>query len=128
MLCALHFQLRHESPITRVIHAENGRSRDTFWFLPEATSPDFGALTAKQCYQAYMGCGQLEAKNPEAYAVIEYMRAALANRVEILSAMKKHVDNSAIIATQIGNKTFFMPANPSPELEARMRRMVTDQT
>lgn len=120
-LFALGFKLRNGNPITRVI--DGGKQTDTFWFNNECGVGDFGTVTAKMVLDIWKGENKADA--PEGLArVIEYIRTAADNRRLMLAAIKQHVN--PLVIHHVDGRDVFLPLNASPELQAKMKRMIAD--
>jgi len=129
LLVTLGFKLRKEDPVVRVI-SEGGRHNDTFYFLPEADTEDFGRLSAQSVFKAWMGDDDqkaaFKAKHPEAYQAIEYMGALCLNRKSILECIKANV--RPMVHHKVDGHDCYLPLDCSDELRAKMQTMIEDQT
>jgi len=112
LLVTLGFKLRKEDPVIRVI-SEGGRHNDTFYFVPEADTEDFGRLSAQAVFKAWMGDDDkkaaFKAKHPQAYQVIEYMGALCLHH-------------------KVDGHDCYLPLDCSDELRAKMQTMIEEQT
>ena len=120
-LFSLGFKLRAENPITRTI--DGGRHSDTFWFQNVCAESDFGPINAKLVFELWKN--ETEIPAPDGLAeVIDYMRAASENRRLMMAAIKTHVD--PLVVHRIDGRDVYLPLSASPELQAKMRRMIAD--
>jgi hypothetical protein len=129
LLVTLGFKLRRDDPIVRVI-SENGKPTDTFYFLPETESEDFGRLDTRSVFKAWMGDDRQKAdfqsKNPEAYQAIEYMGVLCQNRKAILDCIKANV--KPMVHHKVNGQDCYLPLDCSAELRAKMKTMIEEQS
>lgn len=120
-LFGLGFKLRRENPITRII--DGNRQTDTFWFNEDCANGDFGPVSAKLILEIWKGENNSPA--PEGLArVIDYIRTAAENRRLMLAAIKQHVN--PLVVHHIDGRDVFLPLDASPELQAKMKRMIAE--
>lgn len=127
-LGALGFKLRKNDPVVRVIR-EGGKHGDTF-YLGDECDGDYGRLSAREVFKAWSGedeqaVAKFKAKHPEAYRVIEYMRALLKNRAMLIECIKTNV--VPMVHHKVGEKDCFMPLDASPELRQKMQTMIEEE-
>jgi hypothetical protein len=125
VLSALNFKMRTQEPITRVVSSD-GKSTTTFYFEDRAENEDFGTIDARDCVACFRGepTERIKAECPALASHIDYMATAFRNRALMIEAIKTNV--KALGAHQIGEKTMFLPLDASPELEAKMRKMIAE--
>ena len=127
-LGALGFKLRKNDPVVRVIR-EGGKHTDTF-YLSDECEGDFGRLSARKVFKAWAGedeqaIAKFKGAHPEAYQVIEYMRALTKNRAMLVQCIK--TDVRPMVHHKVGTKDCYMPLDASPELRAKMQTMIEEE-
>lgn len=123
-LVALGFKLRQREPVVRLIRTD-GSTQDTFFFDTEGTSDDFGPLTAMDVIKEWRGPNpKFKEKHPAAAQVIEYMRAAFANRRDMIAAVKANV--TPTVAHKVGGRVLLLPIDASPETVAAAHKMIKE--
>lgn len=124
----LGFVLKKEKPGHVIIDAK-GRQRTKLFFEPVCKSEKYGIIEAKDVWKAWNRqpgetC-ELEKRNPQAYHEVRVMADFAFARIFLLGMIK---DNAPIFTKQTteAGDTLYMPADASPDLIERVRKMVSE--
>jgi len=127
-LFTLGVGFRQNEPITRTKtqdprDPQKVRTHDTFYFCPEASTPDFGVVSTAELYRQLINpTAALGAKNERLAFIIDYLRAKDYNRRTILRAVFEKV--TPTIAQRIDGRLLLTPANASPAALLSVSKML----